>query len=111
MAKADDIARLETLAAQLGREADISGSAADIRQRVAELEEEIAATGKQVPEKSAATKTGDTLVRVTMLRTAHAPGFHPETDRHLELLVRGETFLVTPSCRDALVSEEAAADA
>ncbi len=42
MAKKDDnLKRLRELAASLGREPDISGSAADIAQRVAELEEEL----------------------------------------------------------------------
>lgn len=39
--KEENVARLQVLAVQLGREADISGSAAEIRQRVAEWEEEL----------------------------------------------------------------------
>ncbi|QGX88286.1 hypothetical protein BHJ80_14045 [Escherichia coli] len=40
--KEENLKRLRELAASLGREPDISGSAADIAQRVAELEEELA---------------------------------------------------------------------
>ncbi|EAO9182109.1 DNA breaking-rejoining protein, partial [Salmonella enterica] len=38
--KEENIARLQELAVQLGREPDISGSAAEISQRVDEWEEE-----------------------------------------------------------------------
>ncbi|WP_334650349.1 DNA-packaging protein FI [Klebsiella pneumoniae] len=123
MAKADDIVRLRNLAARLGREADISGSAAEIRQRVAELEEEIAAgdgqgvdDGGSEPlitetEKAAVIEMASSHRRVIMRRTVHASGRHPETGCPLELLICGETALVTPACRDALLGAELAADA
>ncbi|TYF39184.1 DNA packaging protein FI, partial [Enterobacter hormaechei] len=40
MSKETDLSRLQELAAVLNRTPDLSGSAADIRQRVAEWEEE-----------------------------------------------------------------------
>lgn len=49
--KEDNIRRLQALAAILGREVDISGSAMDIRQRVIEWEEE--AGGDAAPDEGA----------------------------------------------------------
>ncbi|EBD6252911.1 DNA breaking-rejoining protein, partial [Salmonella enterica] len=51
--KEENIARLQELAVQLGREQDISGSAAEISQRVAEWEEE--ASGMQAGENAETT--------------------------------------------------------
>lgn len=51
--KEENIARLQELAVQLGREPDISGSAAEISQRVAEWEEE--ASGMQAGENAETT--------------------------------------------------------
>ncbi|EHI8953363.1 TPA: DNA-packaging protein FI [Salmonella enterica subsp. enterica serovar Muenchen] len=55
--KEENIARLQELAVQLGREADISGSAAEIRQRVAEWEEELG--GGSMPDGKDAETTAD----------------------------------------------------
>ncbi len=43
--KEENLKRLCELAERLGREPDVSGSAADIAQRVAELEEELGDAG------------------------------------------------------------------
>ncbi|EKY6478949.1 DNA-packaging protein FI, partial [Escherichia coli] len=46
--KEENLNRLRQLAGLLGREADMSGSAADIAQRVSEWEEELAASREDI---------------------------------------------------------------
>ncbi|EMP4551123.1 DNA-packaging protein FI [Shigella flexneri] len=116
MAKKDDnLKRLRELAASLGREPDISGSAADIAQRVAELEEELAnmddtdirdksahpenaLTGHENEVISAQSETViqnmDDLVTVVALVTLHTDALHATRDEPLAFVPPGMAFRV-----------------
>lgn len=100
--KEENIARLQELAVQLGRDPDISGSAAEISQRVAEWEEE--ASGMQAGEnaettasdpqdepgavKSSLHSSGFVLIRA--VRTLHIHALAADSDRVLETVPAGE---------------------
>ncbi|TGG98861.1 DNA-packaging protein FI, partial [Escherichia coli] len=93
----------------LGREPDMSGSAADIAQRVAELEEELgdvdgtdsqasALTGQENNEVSAqpdtVTDTAD-LVTVVALVTLHTDALHATRDEAVAFVLPGTAFRVS----------------
>ncbi|HDW3010319.1 TPA: DNA breaking-rejoining protein, partial [Escherichia coli] len=91
MTKEQMTERLQALAVILGREADISGSKADLEQRLAEWEEEAVGfdgeeTGKEEVGNDA---SGDGmhsergLARVRMLKTAHMPACDAVTGKML----------------------------
>ncbi|EOF6019052.1 DNA-packaging protein FI [Salmonella enterica] len=101
--KEENIARLQELAVQLGREADISGSAAEISQRVAEWEEEAggmtdgepAETANDVPQdgsgsaKSSLHLSGFVLIRA--IRTLHIHALAADSDRILDTVQAGDS--------------------
>ncbi|EDY5625601.1 DNA breaking-rejoining protein [Salmonella enterica] len=100
--KEENIARLQELAVQLGRDPDISGSAAEISQRVAEWEEEVggmpdgenAETTASDPQdepgavKSSLHSSGFVLIRA--VRTLHIHALAADSDRVLETVPAGE---------------------
>ncbi|MEZ3452727.1 DNA-packaging protein FI [Escherichia coli] len=116
MAKKDEnLKRLKELSELLGREPDMSGSAADIAQRVAELEEELgdvdgtsgqdtplsqasALTGQENNEVSAqpdtVTDTAD-LVTVVALVTLHTDALHATRDEAVAFVLPGTAFRVS----------------
>ncbi|EHJ9864216.1 DNA breaking-rejoining protein [Salmonella enterica] len=99
--KEENIARLQELAVQLGRDPDISGSAAEISQRVAEWEEEVggmpdgenAETTASDPQdepgavKSSLHSSGFVLIRA--VRTLHIHALAADSDRVLETVPAG----------------------
>ncbi|HAP0139793.1 TPA: DNA-packaging protein FI [Escherichia coli] len=115
MAKKDEnLKRLRELAEMLGREPDMSGSAADIAQRVAEMEEELGDTddtaGQDTPLKEALTgdenevvsaqpDTGiqDTagLVTVVARVTLHTDALHATRDEPVAFVLPGMAFRVS----------------
>lgn len=118
--KEENIARLQELAVQLGREPDISGSAAEISQRVAEWEEE--ASGMQAGEnaettasdpqgepesaKSNTNLSGFALIRA--VRTLHIHALAADSDRILDTvqagdLARIQEIYVHELARDGLI--------
>ncbi|HAV8993225.1 DNA-packaging protein FI [Escherichia coli] len=116
MAKKDEnLKRLKELSELLGREPDMSGSAADIAQRVAELEEELddtddaagqdtsvspenALTGHENEVVSAQPDTViDTaaLVTVVALVTLHTDALHATRDEPVAFVLPGTAFRVS----------------
>ncbi|EGO1033692.1 DNA-packaging protein FI [Escherichia coli] len=116
MAKKDEnLKRLKELSELLGREPDMSGSAADIAQRVAELEEELDDTdetsGQDTPLSRENVLTGhenevvsaqpdtvtDTaaLVTVVALVTLHTDALHATRDEPVAFVLPGTAFRVS----------------
>ncbi len=111
--KEQNLKRLGQLARILGREPDMSGSAADIAQRVAELEEELddtvgqdsslspknALTGHENEVVSAQPDTviQDTaeLVTVVALVTLHTDALHATRDEPVAFVLPGTAFRVS----------------
>ncbi|HAO0391903.1 TPA: DNA-packaging protein FI [Escherichia coli] len=113
--KEQNLKRLGELSRILGREPDMSGSAADIAQRVAELEEELddtddiagqdtsvspenALTGHENEVVSAQTDTvTDTaaLVTVVALVTLHTDALHATRDEPVAFVLPGTAFRVS----------------
>ncbi|MEB0968359.1 DNA-packaging protein FI [Citrobacter braakii] len=99
MTKEQMTERLQALAAILGREADISGSKADLEQRLAEWEEEAECIHQtddisdevseaQKPER--VTQNATDLVRVRMKVTAHLCAFDEHGTRRVEFALAGQ---------------------
>lgn len=81
--KEQNLKRLDELALILGREPDISGSAAEIAQRVAEWEEEMQSSGA--------------LTRIRVLTCLHLCGIDGETGESVELADVGRVILIMSS--------------
>ncbi len=115
--KEENIARLRELAVQLGREPDISGSAAEIRQRVAEWEEEAdgmsagenAETTADDPQdepgtvKSSLHSSGFVLIRA--VRTLHINALAMDSDRVLDTVLAGDPARIPAKYVDELAGD------
>ncbi|HEL7978449.1 TPA: DNA packaging protein [Escherichia coli] len=114
MTKAESIQRLCELGDILGREPDTSGSAADIAQRVAEWEEELAASGETpfVENETETSPEGDDRslnargewVLIRALRTLHTDALQPDNDGYTGLVLKGTCARVLRSRLSALVN-------
>ncbi|EFJ2943075.1 DNA-packaging protein FI [Escherichia coli] len=113
--KEQNLKRLGELSRILGREPDMSGSAADIAQRVAELEEELDDTddiaGQDTPlspenaltvhENEVVSAQPDTvidtatLVTVVALVTLHTDALHATRDEPVDFVLPGTAFRVS----------------
>ena len=97
--KEQNLKRLDELARILGREPDISGSAAEIAQRVAEWEEDKNQASDE-NERHLMTYSystgGDEMSTVRVLKTLHVAGKHPHDDSDMEIVVTGMTVRVDP---------------
>lgn len=112
--KEENVARLQVLAVQLGREADISGSAAEISQRVAEWEEEVggmpdggnaettadATQGESGSEKRSIPLSGFVLIRAA--RTLHIHALAADSDRVLDTVQAGDSARIPATYVDEL---------
>ncbi|MBJ9144249.1 DNA-packaging protein FI [Citrobacter braakii] len=118
--KEENLQRLRELAGRLGREPDVSGSAADIAQRVAEWEEEMAATGEvattedepvtELPPSGGQVIQNDgtlpdEMVTVRTLTCLHVDGYAAENGRAIELTRPGMQIRVSPSVAETLVGQ------
>ncbi|HBA7074043.1 TPA: DNA-packaging protein FI [Escherichia coli] len=116
--KEENLNRLRELAGLLGREADMSGSAADIAQRVSEWEEELVASPENImhgDERGAEqnytedggqlhnTDAPDDVKAVRVRKCLHVMGYSPETGRPVELTSRGMRVLVPSSLATAMI--------
>lgn len=115
--KEENIARLQELAVQLGREPDISGSAAEISQRVAEWEEEAggmtsgepAETANDAPQdgpgsaKSSLHSTGFALIRA--VRTLHIHALAADSERILDTVQAGDLARIPAIYVDELAGD------
>ncbi|EFQ2314898.1 hypothetical protein H1O22_005418 [Escherichia coli] len=107
--KEENQKRLRQLAGLLGREPDISGSAAEIAQRVAEWEEEIQSSGEDVQvgdtvirERETAAHdvredTSGALTRIRVLTCLHLCGIDGETGESVEIADVGRVILIMSS--------------
>ncbi|EEG6605637.1 DNA breaking-rejoining protein [Salmonella enterica] len=122
MAKKDDVKRLQELAAILGREADISGSTAEIRQRLDEWEEEavsqsdtddsVGAADQQVNEPAVSGDAEDSkdgnvssaihMVLIRARRTLHIDALSADSDRPVEVVKEGEPARISADLLDEL---------
>ncbi|MBZ9181074.1 DNA-packaging protein FI [Escherichia coli] len=116
--KEENQKRLRQLAGLLRREADMSGSAADIAQRVSEWEEELAASREGImpgdesgPEQNHTddgeqlhnTDATDDVKAVRVRKCLHVMGYCPETGRPVELTYRGMRVLVPSPLATAMI--------
>ncbi|EKK3320014.1 DNA breaking-rejoining protein [Salmonella enterica] len=115
--KEENVARLQELAVQLGREADISGSAAEISQRVDEWEEEAggmpdgenAETTADDPQdepgavKSSLHSSGFVLIRA--VRTLHIDALASDSDRVLDTVQAGDSARIPAIYVDELAGD------
>ncbi|GCJ57126.1 phage DNA packaging protein [Escherichia coli] len=116
--KEENLNRLRQLAGLLGREADMSGSAADIAQRVSEWEEELAASREDIMHSDESgsdqnytddgeplnnTDAPDDVKAVRVRKCLHVMGYCPETGRPVELTFRGMRVLVPSSLAMAMI--------
>ncbi|HGP2816518.1 TPA: DNA-packaging protein FI [Salmonella enterica] len=115
--KEENVARLRELAVQLGREPVISGSAAEISQRVAEWEEEAggisdkedtetsADISQDEPEsvKSNTHLSGFALIRA--VRTLHIHALATDSDRILDTVQAGDSARIPAIYVDELVGD------
>ncbi|HIE1972619.1 TPA: DNA-packaging protein FI [Escherichia coli] len=113
--KEQNLKRLGELAQILGREPDISGTAAEIAQRVAEWEEEIQSSGDDVQvvdtvilereagEHGIREDSSGALTRIRALVCLHHRGIDDETGGTVELADAGRVILLSPSDAKNLV--------
>ncbi|EAN2415205.1 DNA breaking-rejoining protein [Salmonella enterica] len=115
--KEENVVRLQELAVQLGREPDISGSAAEISQRVAEWEEEAggipggehAETTASDPQdepgavKSSLHSSGFVLIRA--LHTLHIDALAADSDRVLDTVQAGDSARIPAIYVDELAGD------
>ncbi|EIF0467130.1 DNA breaking-rejoining protein [Salmonella enterica] len=115
--KEENIARLQELAVQLGRDPDISGSAAEISQRVAEWEEEAGGmpdgentetTASDPQDESGAVKSSlhsSGFVLIRAVRTLHIHALAADSDRVLETVPAGEPARISARYVDELAGD------
>lgn len=116
--KEENLNRLHELAGLLGREADMSGSAADIALRVSEWEEELAASRESIMHADESvseqnytddgrqlnnTDIPDDVKAVRVRKCLHVMGYCPETGRPVELTFRGMRVLVPSTLATAMI--------
>lgn len=117
MSKETDLKRLQELATALGRTPDLSGSAADIRQRVAEWEEEaLALSGDEgdgsdgnIIDAELITRTEEKPAasgwrRVKARQTFHAHAREVDSDRRKELILLDEVVRVPEAVLARLIA-------
>ncbi|WP_053294061.1 DNA-packaging protein FI [Escherichia coli] len=105
--KEENQKRLRELAGLLGREPDMSGSAADIAQRVAEWEEEVCASENEISgvddvvHEQAYRNTDEDalgiLERIRLLKCFYLCGVDDETGEPVEYVDAGRVILMPPS--------------
>ncbi len=117
MSKETDLKRLQELATALGRTPDLSGSAADIRQRVAEWEEEaLALSGDEGDGSDGNIIDGELITRteekpaasgwrrVKARQTFHAHAREVDSDRRKELILHDEVVRVPEAVLARLIA-------
>ncbi|HCL5307935.1 TPA: DNA breaking-rejoining protein [Salmonella enterica] len=115
--KEENIARLQELAVQLGRETDISGSAAEIRQRVAEWEEEAGGMSDKEDTETMADISQDEqgsaksntyfseFVLIRAVRTLHIDALAADSDRVLDTVPAGDSARIPAIYVDELAGD------
>ncbi|EIZ6339277.1 TPA: DNA breaking-rejoining protein [Salmonella enterica] len=121
--KEENIARLQELAVQLGREPDISGSAAEISQRVAEWEEEAGGMSDKEDTETLANTPTNTLLApdetesaksnphlsgfalIRAVRTLHIHALAADSDRILDTVQAGDSARIPAIYVDELAGD------
>ncbi|EDP8709099.1 DNA packaging protein [Salmonella bongori] len=111
--KEENIQRLRELATRLGRDPDVSGSAAELSQRVMEWEEEAEAEAEHLPavendsdESIVPPGIGQRSERVLIraLRTLHICAIDPDSNRELDMVMAGNTVRISQHDVDELIA-------
>ncbi|AXC71533.1 DNA breaking-rejoining protein [Salmonella enterica subsp. diarizonae serovar 48:i:z] len=117
--KEENIVRLQELAVQLGREPDISGSAAEISQRVAEWEEEAGGMSdkedtettadiSQAQDEPESAKSNPHLSGFALIRavsTLHIHALEVDSDRVLDTVPAGDSARIPAMYVDELAGD------
>lgn len=110
------IGQLQALSAQLGRDADISGTAAELQMRIREAQDELDALNDESDELSIDGQHTENLsdesapmektswVRAVACKTLHVRALHAERDEVLTLIYTGELLRVAADEADALAT-------
>lgn len=109
--KEENIQRLRELATRLGRAPDVSGSAAELSQRVMEWEEEaeaehLPAVENDSDESIVPPGIGQRSERVLIraLRTLHICAIDPDSNRELDMVMAGNPARISQHDVDELIS-------
>ncbi|HHA3666470.1 TPA: DNA-packaging protein FI [Salmonella enterica subsp. enterica serovar Orion] len=115
--KEENIQRLRELATRLGRDPDVSGSAAELSQRVMEWEEEAEAEAEAEAEHLPAVENdsdesivppgiGQRSERVLIraLRTLHICAIDPDSTRELDMVMAGNPARISQHDVDELIA-------
>nr|WP_279079722.1 DNA-packaging protein FI [Hafnia alvei] len=110
------IGQLQALSAQLGRDADISGTAAELQMRIREAQDELDALNDESDELSvdgqhtqnlsdgSAPMENPSWVHAVACKTLHVRALHAERDEVLALIYTGELLRVAADEADALAT-------
>lgn len=110
------IGQLQALSAQLGRDADISGTAAELQMRIREAQDELDALNDESDELSvdgqhtqnlsdeSASMENASWVHAVACKTLHVRALHAERDEVLALIYTGELLRVAVDEADALAT-------
>lgn len=115
--KEENIQRLQVLAVQLGRDPDISGTAAEINQRLLEWEEEAASLSEEVVNDNppvAISTSGEGVsadapslanwVTVIAVRTLHIHAIAIDNERELDMVQAGDIVRIPDGELDELLA-------
>ncbi|EHE5217561.1 DNA packaging protein [Salmonella enterica] len=109
--KEENIQRLRELATRLGRDPDVSGSAAELGQRVMEWEEEaeaehLPAVENDSDESIVPPGIGQRSERVLIraLRTLHICAIDPDSNRELDMVMAGNPARISQHDVDELIA-------
>ncbi|EAV6404250.1 DNA packaging protein [Salmonella enterica] len=113
--KEENIQRLRELATRLGRDPDVSGSAAELSQRVLEWEEEAEAEAEAEHLPAVENDSDESIVPpgigqrservlIRALRTLHICAIDPDSNRELDIVMAGNPARISQHDVDELIA-------
>ncbi len=113
--KEENIQRLRELATRLGRDPDVSGSAAELSQRVMEWEEEAEAEAEEEHLPAVENDSDESIVPpgigqrservlIRALRTLHICAIDPGSNRELDMVMAGNPARISQHDVDELIA-------
>ncbi|EAA7126842.1 DNA packaging protein [Salmonella enterica] len=113
--KEENIQRLRELATRLGRDPDVSGSAAELSQRVMEWEEEAEAEAEAEHLPAVENGSDESIVPpgigqrservlIRALRTLHICAIDPDSNRELDMVMAGNPARISQHDVDELIA-------
>ncbi|ELL0548301.1 DNA-packaging protein FI [Salmonella enterica] len=113
--KEENIQRLRELATRLGRDPDVSGSAAELSQRVMEWEEEAEADAEAEHLPAVENDSDESIVPpgigqrservlIRALRTLHICAIDPDSNRELDMVMAGNPARISQHDVDELIA-------